>query len=66
VGNAYNLHCARDIAGTYGAVGAGLAIAGGGQVARLQNANDVVLELSGMQVGFQVSFGLGGLTIALR
>ena len=66
VGNAYNLHSARDIAGTYGAAGAGLAIAGGGQVARLQNANGVVLELSGMQVGFQVSFGLGGMTITLR
>jgi hypothetical protein len=35
-------------------------------VARLQNANGVVLELSGMQVGFQVSFGLGGMTITLR
>jgi hypothetical protein len=66
VGTAYNLHSARDIAGTYGAAGAGLAIAGGGQVARLQNANGVVLELSGTQVGFQVSFGLAGMTIRLR
>ena len=66
VGTAYNLHSARDIAGTYGAAGAGLAIAGGAQVARLQNANGVVLELSGTQVGFQVSFGLAGMTAALR
>jgi hypothetical protein len=66
VGTAYNLHSARDIAGTYGAAGAGLAIAGGGQVARLQNANGVVLELRGTQVGFQISFGLAGMTIRLR
>jgi hypothetical protein len=66
VGTAHNLRHAGDIAGTYGAAGAGLAIAGGGQVARLQNANGVVLELRGMQIGFQASLGLGGITIALR
>jgi hypothetical protein len=66
VGTASNLHRARDIAGTYSAAGAGLAIAGGGQVARLQNANGVVLELRGTQVGFQASFGVGGMTLALR
>jgi hypothetical protein len=66
VGTAYNLHSASDIAGTYAAAGAGVAIAGGGQVGRLQNANGVVLELSGTPVGFQVSSGLAGVTIALR
>lgn len=66
VGTAYNLHSAGDIAGTYAAAGADPAIAGGGQVGRLQNANSVVLELSGTQVGFQVSSGLAGMTIALR
>lgn len=66
VGTAHNLWRASDIAGTYGAAGAGLAIAGGGQVARLENARGVVLELRGTQVGFQVSLGLAGMTIALR
>jgi hypothetical protein len=66
VGTAYNLHSAGDIAGTCAAAGAGLAIAGGGQMGRLQNANGVVLELGGTQVGFQVSSGLAGMTIALR
>lgn len=36
VGTAHNLWRAGDIAGTYGAAGAGVAIAGGGQVARLE------------------------------
>jgi len=66
VGTAFNLRHARDIAGTYAASGAGLAIAGGGQVARLQNAHGVILELRGTQIGFQVSLGLGGMTIRLR
>jgi hypothetical protein len=53
-------------AGTYGAAGAGVTFVGGGQVATLQNGNGVVLQLSGGQVGFQVSLGLAGMTLALR
>lgn len=66
IGTATNLHRASDIAGTYGAAGAGATFVGGGQVASLQNGRGVVLTLSGPQVGFQVSLGLGGMTIALR
>jgi hypothetical protein len=66
VGTASNLRIASDIAGTYAAAGAGAAIAGGGQVATLQNEKGVVLTLQGMQVGFQVSLGLAGMTIALQ
>jgi hypothetical protein len=47
-------------------VGAGLAIAGGARVARLRNANGVVLELRGRQVGFEVSIDLSGMTVSLR
>jgi hypothetical protein len=65
-GTAHNLWRAGDIAGTYSAAGAGLAIAGGGQVAQLRNARGVVLDLRGTQVGFQATLGLGGMTIALR
>ena len=53
VGRARNLRRASDIAGTYTAVGAGLAIAGGAATARLQNANGVVLEVRGTKVGFR-------------
>ncbi len=66
VGTAYNLPNPAGIAGTYGAAGAGATFVGGAQVARLQNENGVVLELRGVQVGFQVSIGLAGMTIALR
>ena len=66
VGTAYNLQRPGLIAGTYGAAGAGATFVGGGQVARLQNQNGVVLEVHGVQVGFQVSIGLGGMTIVLQ
>jgi hypothetical protein len=65
VGTARNLRTAADIAGTYTAGSASAAIAGGAKVARLQNANGVVLELHGAQVGFEVSLNLGGATISL-
>lgn len=65
-GTAANVHRPSDVAGTYGAAGAGATIVGGGQAATLQNGNGVVLQLQGPQVGFQVSLGLGGMTIALR
>jgi hypothetical protein len=66
VGTAHNLHHPADIAGTYGAAGAGATFVGGAQVARLQNEKGVILEVHGAQVGFQVSLGLGGMTIAFR
>jgi hypothetical protein len=66
VGTASNLWRPADIAGTYGAAGVGATFVGGGQVARLQNDKGVILEVQGPQVGFQVSFGLAGITIALQ
>jgi hypothetical protein len=65
-GTASNLHRPSDIAGTYGAAGAGFTFVGGGQVATLQNEKGVVLTLQGRQVGFQASLGLAGMTISLR
>jgi hypothetical protein len=66
VGRAYNLRSPADIAGTYTALSGSVAIAGGAKVARLQNANGVVLELHGVQAGFELSFSLSGMNIALR
>jgi hypothetical protein len=66
VGTAYNLRMPSDIAGSYGAAGAGATFVGGAQVARLQNEKGVVLEVHGVQIGFQVSLGLAGMTVALR
>jgi hypothetical protein len=65
-GTAYNLRSPYDIAGTYGAAGAGIAVVGGGKVARLQNEKGVVLELHGVQMGFEATLGVGGMTIALQ
>lgn len=65
-GIAHNLHNPYDIAGTYGAAGAGGTFVGGAAVARLQNEKGVVLELHGVQMGFQVNLSLGGLTIAVK
>jgi hypothetical protein len=66
VGTAYNLRNAADIAGTYKAAAAGLTVGAGGQVARFQNANGVVLELVGAQLGLALSLGSAGMTIALQ
>ena len=65
VGRVRHLRRASDIAGTYSAVGAGLAAAGGGSVARLRNSRGVELEVSGKQVGFMASIDLSGLRIRL-
>jgi hypothetical protein len=65
VGTASHLHTAGDIAGLYSAVGAGLAVAGGRQVAQLSNAKGVVLRLHGRQVGFSFSIDLSGMSISL-
>jgi hypothetical protein len=65
IGTAFHLRTAADIEGSYSAVGAGLAVAGGGTTARLRNANGVILELRGVQVGFAASLGVGGVTISL-
>lgn len=66
VGTASNLRTAADIAGTYSAASAGIAVAGGGKAATLQNANGVVLRLEGRQVGFQANLSVSGVTIALQ
>ncbi|MFO1120892.1 MAG: hypothetical protein U1F47_00990 [Hyphomicrobiales bacterium] len=65
VGKARHLHRASDITGTYTAVGAGLAAAGGGAVARLRNSRGVVLEVSARQIGFMASIDLSGLRLSL-
>jgi hypothetical protein len=66
VGTASNLRTAADIAGTYSAASAGIAVAGGGKAATLQNSNGVVLSLQGSQVGFQANLSVSGVTISLQ
>jgi lipid-binding SYLF domain-containing protein len=65
VGRARNLRRPSDIEGTYKAVGAGVAAAGGGSVARLRNSRGVELEVRGKQIGFMASVDLSGLRIRI-
>ena len=66
VGTASNLRTAADIAGTYSAASAGIAIAGGAKAATLQNSNGVVLTLRGRQVGFAANLSVSGMTISMQ
>jgi len=65
VGRARNLHTPTDIVGTYSAIGAGVALAGGARVLRMQNSNGVILELKGMQAGFEANLGLSGFSLQM-
>ena len=66
VGRAYNLRRASDIAGTYTAVAAGAAVAGGASGIRLQNAKGVVLDLRGRNIGLEFNVNVSGVEINLR
>jgi hypothetical protein len=66
VGRALNINQPTDIAGTFTAIGAGVAIAGGARVMRMQNSNGVILELQGMQAGFEANAGLSGFSLSLQ
>ena len=65
-GTARNLRTAADMAGTYGAASASVAIVGGAKVATLKNVKGVVLEVHGVQLGLEASLSLSGMTIALQ
>jgi hypothetical protein len=66
VGEVYNLKTAKDIEGTYTAVGASGALAGGAGFAELQNSRGVRLRVSGRQIGLMVSIDLSGMQVSLR
>ncbi|MDE2377931.1 hypothetical protein [Bradyrhizobium sp.] len=66
VGRALNLRGPSSIEGSYAAGGAGGAVAAGAGAVQLQNANGVILQLSGPKVGAEVSAAVGGVTIRLK
>jgi len=66
VGRAYNLRRPSDIAGTYTAVGGGVAVGGGASGIRLQNAKGVVLDLRGRTIGLEFNANVSGVEIGLR
>lgn len=65
-GRVSNIYRPSDVAGIYGAAGAGLAIGGGARAIVLTNEKGAVLELSGSQVGLLANLDLSGLAIALQ
>lgn len=66
LGEVYNLRRPSDIEGTYTAVQAGVAVAGGEKVAELQNSKGVLLKIRGRQIGLEFSLDLSGMQIALK
>ena len=65
-GRVSNINRASDVAGVYGAAGAGLAVGGGARAIVLTNQKGAVLELSGRQVGLMANADLSGLAITLK
>jgi len=65
-GRVRNIRQASDIAGVYGAAGAGIAFGGGVRGIVLTNQNGALLELSGKQLGVMANVDLSGLAITLK
>ena len=65
-GRVSNIWSPSDVAGVYGAAGAGLAVGTGARGIVLTNQKGAVLELTGRQVGLLANLDLSGLAITLR
>lgn len=65
-GRVSNIRRPSDVAGVYGAAGAGLAVGRGARAIILTNQKGAVLELSGHQVGLMANADLSGLAITLK
>jgi len=65
-GTVRNIRRPSDVAGVYGAGGAGVAVGRGVRGIVLTNQKGAVLELSGRQTGLMVNADLSGLAMSLR
>jgi hypothetical protein len=65
-GRVSNIYRPSDVAGVYGAAGAGLAVGRGARAIVLTNQKGAVLELTGRQVGLLANLDLSGLAISLK
>ena len=65
-GTVRNISQPSDVAGVYGAGGAGVALGRGVRGIVLTNQKGAILELSGQQTGLMVNADLSGLAISLR
>jgi len=55
-----------DVAGVYGAVGAGAALGGGAGAIVLRNEKGALLQLQGQQVGLIANLDLSGMAVSVR
>jgi len=65
-GSVSNIRGPSDVAGIYGAAGAGAAVGAGAQAIVLTNEKGAVLALTGHQIGLQINADLSGLSISVR
>jgi len=65
-GVVYNLHNLSDLSGHYGAAGAGLTVAGGGEADYLKNEKGVVIKLLAASKGLRFNLSASGVTIKLE
>ncbi len=65
-GRVSNIRSPGDVAGVYGAAGAGLVVGRGARAIVLTNQKGAILELSGRQVGLMANADLSGLAITLK
>src|ERR1700761_1191672 len=65
-GRVSNIYRPSDVAGVYGAAGAGLAVGRGVRGIVLTNQKGAVLELAGEQIGLLANVDLSGLAISMR
>jgi lipid-binding SYLF domain-containing protein len=66
VGTVSNIFSPSDVAGIYGAAGAGAAIGAGAGAIVLSNEKGAVLSMSGRQIGLIANVDLSGLAIGMR
>jgi hypothetical protein len=66
VGTVSNIFRPSDVAGVYGAAGAGAALGIGAGAIVLENGKGAVLSLNGRQVGLIANADLSGMAISLR
>ena len=65
-GSVSNIRSPGDVAGVYGAAGAGAAVGAGAQFITLTNEKGAILTLTGRQVGLQINADLSGLSISVH
>jgi hypothetical protein len=66
IGRVSHIFRPSDVAGVYGAVGAGAALGGGAGAIVLRNEKGALLQLQGRQVGLIANLDLSGMAVSLR